>query len=128
MRRGGVTAKQVHVSLDAQLWADKQTFFDSEHRLDGYLRRALTALDYIYWQVESSNGALTIALEPDDIVKAKAEGRTALMLGSEGNRILEAWGCVISSSVGASTRRSAHRSATCPGAGSRIGAAISCAR
>lgn len=89
MRRGGVTAKQVHISLDAQLWTDKDTFRASETHTDGYLRRALAALDYLYWQVESSQGKLILALEPEDIERAKAEGKTALLLGSEGSRLLE---------------------------------------
>ncbi len=89
MRRGGVTAKQVHLCLDAQLWADKKVFEASATREEGYLRRAMVALDYIYWQVEQSKGRLVIALEPEDIVAAKANGSVALVLGAEGSRLLE---------------------------------------
>ncbi len=89
MRRGGVTAKQVHVCLDAQLWSDKETFDASAAREEGYLRRALVAMDYLYWQVEQSQGQLVVALEPEDILKAKAQGQVALLLGAEGARLLE---------------------------------------
>lgn len=89
LRRGGVTAKQVHICLDAQLWTDKATFQASESRTEGYLRRALVALDYLYWQIEASHGQLVVALEPSDIEKAKAQGKQALVIGAEGSRLLE---------------------------------------
>jgi membrane dipeptidase len=89
MRRGGVTAKQVHISLDAKLWADKEIFEASATQEEGYLRRAMVALDYIYWQVEHSQGRLVIAWEPEDIVRAKANGSVSLVLGAEGSRLLE---------------------------------------
>lgn len=118
MKAGGVTAKQIHISLDGQPYADRATFFASAspsvvraelerwrdlgdvdvdvlleqvgtRQTEGFLRRALVALDYILWHVEESNGEVVIALEADDIVDAKASGKTALVLGSEGARLLE---------------------------------------
>ena len=47
------------------------------------------ALDYVMWQVERSNGSLRIAFEPADIVKAKRDGASILVLGSEGSRLIE---------------------------------------
>lgn len=119
MARGGVTAKQLMLSVDARLHTDRETFLASvrgrgygrevrrhERSLpgvddavsvkplgatesDGFLRSALVAFDYVYWQVERSGGRLRIALEPDDVVAAKRDGAQTLVLGSEGSRLLE---------------------------------------
>ena len=121
MRAGGVTAKQLQLSLDGQIWADIDTFVSSaprvslqreyQRKLDegsaaahyaklldsapenatsaGFLRRALVALDYVMWQVERSEGKLRIAFEPADIVAAKRDGASILVLGSEGARLIE---------------------------------------
>ena len=121
MRDGGVTAKQLQISLDGQIWAGIDTFVSSaprssiqreyQRKVDegsasehyaklvdkapeaassaGFLRRALVALDYVMWQVERSNGKLRIAFEPPDIVAAKRDGATILVLGSEGARLVE---------------------------------------
>jgi len=121
MQPGGVTAKQLQISLDGQIWADSDTFVSSAPRVSlqreyqrkvdegsaaehyaklldkapmeatsaGFLRRSLVALDYVMWQVERSNGQLRIAFEPADIVKAKRDGASILVLGSEGARLIE---------------------------------------
>jgi membrane dipeptidase len=121
MRQGGVTAKQLQISLDGQIWADIDTFVSSAPRVSlqreyqrkveegsasghyarllekapevatstGFLRRSMVALDYVMWQVERSNGQLRIAFEPADIVKAKRDGASILVLGSEGARLIE---------------------------------------
>jgi membrane dipeptidase len=121
MRDGGVTAKQLQISLDGQIWADMDTYVSSAPQVSlqreyqrkveegsasahyaklldrapetatsaGFLRRSLVALDYVMWQVERSNGKLRIAFEPADIVKAKKDGATILVLGSEGARFIE---------------------------------------
>jgi len=89
MRQGGVTAKQVHICLDPLLWADRETFLASEDLEEGYTRRALVAMDYVYWQAEQSPGEIIVALEPADLLKAKEQGAIALLLGSEGSRLLE---------------------------------------
>ncbi len=88
-RRGGVTAKIVHVCLDSRLWADKETFLASRTEEAGFARRALVAMDYLYWQVERRPDALAIARTPEDLPEAKRTGRLALILGSEGARLLE---------------------------------------
>ena len=121
MRPGGVTAKQLQISLDGQIWADIDRFVSSapreslrreyQRKVDegsasehyakllemapeeststGFLRRSLVALDYVMWQVETSKGTLRIAFEPADIVKAKKDGASILVLGSEGARLIE---------------------------------------
>jgi hypothetical protein len=89
MRRGGVTAKQVHISLDSRIWADKAAYLASRTEEIGFARRALVAIDYLYWQVEQSPDRLIIALTPADILEAKRTGRSAFRLGSEGPRLIE---------------------------------------
>ncbi|HOG47207.1 MAG TPA: membrane dipeptidase [Anaerolineae bacterium] len=89
MLRGGVTAKQVHICLDALYWAERETFLGSADLEEGFLRRALVAMDYLYWQVERSGGQIRVVLEPEDILRAKEEGAIALLLGAEGARLLE---------------------------------------
>jgi membrane dipeptidase len=120
MREGGVTAKQLMLSVDARLHADRETFLasvrgrgyarearrhgrlpwdapETEAELqplapeasEGFLKSALVALDYVLWQVERSEGRIVVALEPDDIVGAKERGASALLLGSEGSRLIE---------------------------------------
>jgi membrane dipeptidase len=119
MARGGVTAKQLMLSVDARVHADRETFlasgrgrrYDRETRRqeapvdadatdglvrplsalesEGFLKAALIAMDYVYWQVEGSEGKLRIGLEAADIVAAKKAGALALVLGSEGSRLIE---------------------------------------
>jgi membrane dipeptidase len=119
MERGGVTAKQLMLSVDARLHADRDTFLAStrgrgytrearrherplevgDDRIDvrplgpteseGFLKSALVAMDYVYWQVERSGGRIRIALEPGDVEAAKRDGAIALVLGSEGSRLIE---------------------------------------
>ncbi len=89
MRDGGVTAKQVHISLDGLIFADRDTFYASRDLRQGYLKNALIAMDYVHWQAESSQGKIVIARTPQDIVQAKAKGQIALLLGAEGPRLIE---------------------------------------
>lgn len=111
MRAGGVTAKQLHLSVDARLWGSPELFratvatgstsavaaTDPDHA-DGFLPSALVALDHVRELVAASGGSIAIALEPEDITAAKARGGIALLLGSEGARmtgyrveVLRAW-------------------------------------
>ena len=119
MERGGVTAKQLMISLDARTHADRETFLASVRgrgygreskrqerppeaatepiamrplgatESEGFLKSALVAIDYVYWQVDRSGGRLRIALEADDVLAAKRDGARALVLGSEGSRLIE---------------------------------------
>ena len=102
MRAGGVTAKQLHLSVDVRLWGTPELFrstvasgtssseaaSDPAHS-DGFLKSALIALDHVRRVAASSGGYIIVALEPDDIIAAKTAGGIALMLGSEGARMTE---------------------------------------
>lgn len=119
MSRGGVTAKQLMLSVDVRIHADKETFLAStrgrgymrearrherpletgDDRIDvhalgpaeseGFLKSALIAIDYVHWQAERSGGRIRVALGPGDIEAAKRDGAIALVLGSEGSRLIE---------------------------------------
>jgi membrane dipeptidase len=119
MARGGVTAKQLMLSVDARTHADRDVFLASgrgrsyvretrrqdapvaadaeagpvrpltSYESEGFLKAALIAMDYVYWQVEGSRGRVRIALEPEDVRAAKKDGGVALVLGSEGSRLIE---------------------------------------
>jgi membrane dipeptidase len=114
LRRSGVTAKQLHISCDGQIYADQRTFWSSATRdqlirertrvgasIDDlpppadtaatgvYLRSAVIAIEYVREQIDASEGGLVLALEPQDIREAKRRGAAALMLGSEGSRFIQ---------------------------------------
>ena len=121
MAKGGVTAKQLQICTDGQVWADLERYLSSAPRVSvqreydrkvdegsasswyadlierapaeagsaGFLRRALVALDYVMWQVDRSEGKIRLALEPSDIIAAKKQDGLALLLGSEGSRLIE---------------------------------------
>ena len=113
-RRSGVTAKQVHITCDGQIYADQDTFWSSatpeqlvrERARVGastdelpklidplssgvFLRSALVALEHVRAQIEASDGGLVLALEPEDIVAAKRAGAAALLIGTEGSRLIQ---------------------------------------
>ena len=114
LRRSGVTAKQLHISCDGQIYSDQPTFWSSATRdqlirerarvgasVDDlpppadllasgvFLRSALVAIEHVRSQIEASGGALMLALEPEDVRTAKARGAAAVMLGSEGSRLIQ---------------------------------------
>lgn len=102
MTAGGVTAKQLHIGLDVRLWGTPEQFRSSSASCgrplkahadpttsDGFLKSAVIALDYVYELTERTNGEITLALEPADIVAAKKNNRLALLLGAEGARLTE---------------------------------------
>lgn len=113
-RRSGVTAKQVHISCDGQIYADQETFWRSAtpqqlvrerarvgastdqlptlmdpQASEVFLRSALIAIEHVRAQIDASDGALVLALEPEDIIAAKKVGAAALLIGTEGSRLIQ---------------------------------------
>lgn len=113
-RRSGVTAKQVHITCDGQIYADQDMFWSSatteqlvrERARVGasteqlpalidplasgvFLRSALVAIEHVRAQIDASDGGLVLALEPEDIVAAKRDGSAALLIGTEGSRLIQ---------------------------------------
>jgi membrane dipeptidase len=116
MADGGASAKQLHLCLDARVWCETEVFLATaqdrgiarEFALKGLVLEpttltpeqahlglqetftvsALVAFDYLHWLVDSSGGLITLALEPGDIRRAKERNGIALLLGSEGARML----------------------------------------
>jgi membrane dipeptidase len=112
--RSGVTAKQVHISCDGQIYGEQEDFWSSatpeqlvkERARVGasttdlpkladtaatglFLRSALIAIEHLRTQIDASGGGHVLALEADDIVAAKRAGAAALLLGSEGSRLIQ---------------------------------------
>ena len=116
MADGGASAKQLHLCLDARVWCENEVFLATaqdrgiarEFALKGldlepavrtpwqahlglqetFTVSALVAFDYLHWLVDASGGFITLALEPDDIRRAKERRGITLLLGSEGARLL----------------------------------------
>lgn len=99
---GGVTAKQLNLAVDVRLWGTPDRYrasrtgpeLDAANSQDaaassGFLKSALIAYELVLEMVERSDGRVSLALEADDIVDAKARGAVALLLGSEGARLTE---------------------------------------
>ena len=87
-RRGGVTAKVVKLTVDGLEW-DEHWRRVSVARCEGYAKRALVAMDAVYRLVETSGGEAVIVRNTADILAAKRDGKTGLILGLEGPRPLE---------------------------------------
>ena len=106
MADGGASAKQLHLCLDARVWCETEVFMATaqdrgiarEFALKGrdlepavltplqahlglqetFTVSALVAFDYLHWLVDASGGLITLALEPDDIRRAKERNGIAL--------------------------------------------------
>jgi membrane dipeptidase len=88
MQAGGVTAKIVKLTVDGLEW-DEHGHRHAVPEFEGYLRRALEAVDTIYRMAEEHSGQVIIARTVAAIAQAGQRGQTALVLGLEGARPLE---------------------------------------
>ena len=104
----------MHISCDGQIYGEQDDFWSSatpeqlvkERARVGasttnlptlvdtaatglFLRSALIAIEHLRTQIDASGGGLVLALEADDIVAAKRAGAAALLLGSEGSRLIQ---------------------------------------
>lgn len=89
MRLGGVTLAYSVVAIDGRMHAPRDKWLNSLKSDEGLLRDTLVAIDYLEWLAAQPTSPVLIAHEPDDVIKAKREGKVALMLGCEGTRFLE---------------------------------------
>lgn len=91
LKRGGLTTQLVHISVDSMLNApDRETYLASLYQYDGWCKHALINLDGILQTIEAHPDELTLIRTPDDIVRAKQEGKVGILLGSEGGKLIEA--------------------------------------
>jgi len=85
MRAGGVTAKVYNLICDVEISGD---FRASANQYEGWAKRALAQLDQAINEIEADDKVI-LALTANDIEKAKREGKIAILLGSEGGKLLE---------------------------------------
>ena len=86
MRDGGVTAKVYQVTLDVDPEAGAQA---SRHRTENWLHLAVTEMERVLREIEAHAEDCFLARTADDVRRAKAEDRIAILLGAEGARWLE---------------------------------------
>jgi membrane dipeptidase len=86
MRSGGVTAKVYQLAVDVEIG---KNFRASADRRDGWQRRAQRALHEACQTIASSPDRLLLALTAADIRRAKKENKIAILLGTEGGKLLE---------------------------------------
>ncbi len=86
---GGVTAHVVMPFVDVEIWAGQQAFDATSRREDEHARRALIAFDRVLSYVEAHPEQTLLVRSMDDVVEAKRSGRAAVILGSEGARLVE---------------------------------------
>jgi membrane dipeptidase len=88
-RAGGVTAKVVKITTDGIDWDPKTRERVFISQLDGWRRRHVHYMQQIESLIASKANNLIQVLGVDDIFRAKREGKTGVVFGSEGLRYLE---------------------------------------
>jgi membrane dipeptidase len=86
---GGVTARVVQPFIDVEVWGGSDAFEVTKHQEEGVARRAMVAFDQVLSYVESHPDQTLLVRSQLDLEEAKRSGRAAVILGSEGGRILE---------------------------------------
>ena len=86
---GGVTARVVQPFVDVEIWGGTDAFEATKHQEEGVARRAMIAFDRVLAYVETHPDQTLLVRSLGDLDEAKRSGRAAVILGSEGGRILE---------------------------------------
>ncbi|MEW6754507.1 MAG: membrane dipeptidase [Candidatus Latescibacterota bacterium] len=95
MRDGGVTAKTLVPVGDLAIYndsgaADHLTFYRRTlEQVDGWAVESLVRLERARRLLESRPDRFLVALHPDDVLRAKREGKAAVFLGLEGCKAFE---------------------------------------
>jgi membrane dipeptidase len=90
LQTGGVTAKFALVSTDAEIWAQERgAFLGSLHETEGWCMKMLGVYDVTLSAVESHPAEMLLARTAADVLRAKREGKVAILLGSEGGKLIE---------------------------------------
>lgn len=83
MRAGGITAEFFSIYVDATYDQHPSS------REGGGARRALDMIDVTYQQIERHPQDLVLATSPEDIRRAKQDGKIAVLMGIEGGYAIE---------------------------------------
>jgi membrane dipeptidase len=86
MASGGVTAKVYQLGVDVEIGGE---FRASAPIRDGWALKTLVAIDHAEAAIKSDPARLVLATKAEDIVRAKREGKIAILLGVEGGKLLE---------------------------------------
>lgn len=92
MRLGGVTAKVLHVSVDALIWEEGGRRYQSSLRQasgKGWAKRALVSLETVLGHIEANQDRLCLIRKGEDVLAAKKEGKCGIIVGFEGAKPLE---------------------------------------
>jgi membrane dipeptidase len=90
LKQGGLTTQQVHFSVDSKIDApSREAYLASLYEFDGWCKYALLNLDGILNTIETHPDELLLVRTPDDIVRAKREGKVGILLGIEGGKPIE---------------------------------------
>jgi membrane dipeptidase len=89
LRQGGVTAKILLAVIDTRPWTeDPEDYTRSIAEIDGWFEYACGIYHRILAEIGRSP-ELTLIRNPRDVLRAKAEGKTGILLGSEGGKLIE---------------------------------------
>jgi membrane dipeptidase len=89
MRAGGVTAKILLANVDVRVWTDDpEDYKRSITEIDGWYEWACGIYRQMQEQIDGDPRMITIR-STDDIVRAKRDGLTGTILGSEGGKLVE---------------------------------------
>lgn len=83
---GGITGKVMLPVLDVRIQSDA---FATGPITEGWARHALEEFGKTFRQIEATEGKAFVATSDRDFVRAKQEGRLAILLGAEGGKLIE---------------------------------------
>ena len=86
MLAGGVTGKIYNLGIDIDV---EQGIAASAARREGWARQTMAALDQADGDIQADPQRVLLARSVDDILRAKREGKVAIMYGVEGGKLLE---------------------------------------
>ena len=86
MLAGGVTAKVYQLLVDVEIGANYRKSADSR---EGWTQKGLDAIREVRRTIEADPRRLLLAIKAEDFLRAKREGKVAILIGAEGAKLLE---------------------------------------
>lgn len=86
MRAGGVTAKVFQILVDV---VPSRDFQKSAEIFAGWTTMALESIRRVRREIADNSDRLLLATRADDLLRAKKDGKIAILLGVEGGKLLE---------------------------------------
>jgi membrane dipeptidase len=85
-RAGGVTGKVLNLVVDVDIGPDIRA---TGQQQEGWAKKALIALDQLHRDIDASGEHAVIVTTAAEIEQAKREGKTGILIGVEGGKLLE---------------------------------------